>query len=184
MVLCCTIRGDGVISARVVQPVLEKGLHTRNMEVGRNQREIAVPRLIITVTSDLERNLISKHYVNDGKIYELCFIDRKIEAQSSLQVGGSHCSRALILLVPESCWDLNSSFGISPYIYCYLLSQMCFHVSKIITQTASTILHKTNFHLLLHTNPRILKLRLNEYFLFEKSNTNEHQPPPAPQSEL
>lgn len=79
------------------------------MEVGRNQREIAVPRLIITVTSDLERNLISKHYVNDGKIYELCFIDRKIEAQSTVQVGGSHCSRALIHLVPEFCWDLNSS---------------------------------------------------------------------------
>lgn len=100
--------------------------------MGRNQREIAIPQLIINVTSDLERNLISKHYVNDGTIYELCFIDRKIEAQSTLQVGSTHSSEASILLVPRSLLRFKLYIWTSPCVYQYLLSQMCFsYASKI-----------------------------------------------------
>lgn len=98
------------------------------MEVGRNQREIAVPRLIINVTSDLERNLISKHYVNDGKTYELYFIDRKSEAQSTLQGGGTHYSKASILLVPRSPLGFELYIWTSPYIYCYLLFPNVFFI--------------------------------------------------------
>lgn len=103
------------------------------MEVGRNQREIAVPRLIINVTSDSERNLISKHYVNDGKIYELDFVDRKSEALSTLQVGGTHYSKASIILVPRSPLGFKLYFWTSPYVSCYLLSQVCFSYASKIT---------------------------------------------------
>lgn len=114
------------------------------MEVGRNQREIAVPRLIINVTSDLERNLISKQYVNDGKIYEIYFIDKKSEARSTLQVGGTRCSKASILLLPRSMLGFNLCFWTSPYLYRYILSQMSFScASKIRTcKSVGTTLHK------------------------------------------
>lgn len=132
MALCYTIRGDGVISERVVRPVLlpEKGACTHsNREVGRNQREIAVPRLIINVTSDLERNLISKQYVNDGKIYEIYFTDKNSEAQSTLQVGGTHYRKASVLLLLRSMLGFKLHIWTSPHLYCYIPSQMCFSKS-------------------------------------------------------